>query len=95
MTAYVLRFVWNLRTHCRNKTQGETDVRPKNGPLSPQELQCAENHWIKEVQKTLKEGEILKELSPRMDTDDFGQVGGLADKALVSSETRLPALLPI
>ena len=44
VTAYVLRFVWNLRTHCRNRTQEETDVKLKNGPLSPQELQCAENN---------------------------------------------------
>ena len=55
MTAYVLRFLWNLRTHCRNRTQEETDVKPKNGPLSPQELQCSENNWIKETQKTLKD----------------------------------------
>ena len=97
VTAYVLRFLWNLRTHCRNRTQEETDVKLKNGPLSPQELQCAENNWIKEAQKKLKDrlrkGD-LKELSPYTDPDDIVRVGGRADKALVSFETTHPALLP-
>ena len=68
-----------------------------DGPLSPQELQHAENHWIKESQKSLsdrlRKGE-LKELSPYTDSDGIVRVRGRADKVFVSYETRHPALLP-
>ena len=72
-------------------------MKPRDGPLSPQELQHAENHWIKESQKSLsdrlRKGE-LKKLSPYRDSSGIVRVGGRADKALVSYETRHPALLP-
>ena len=72
-------------------------MKPRDGPLSPQKLQHAENHWIKESQKSLSDrlskGE-LKKLSPYTDSDGIVRVDGRADKALVSYETRHPALLP-
>ena len=72
-------------------------MKPKEGPLSPEELESAENHWIKESQKSLKDrlmkGE-LKNLSPYTDSDGIVRVGGRADKALVSYQTKHPTLLP-
>ena len=72
-------------------------MKPKEGPLLPEELQEAEHHWIKENQKglsdRLKKGE-LKTFSPYKDSDGIVRVGGRVDKALVSYETRHPALLP-
>ena len=68
VTAYMLRLIWNLRAQRRNKTHAEeNDMKPKEGPLLPEELQEAEHHWIKESQKSLsdrlKKGE-LKKFSP-------------------------------
>ena len=72
-------------------------MKPKEGPLSPQELQNAEDHWIKESQKSfsdrLRKGEF-KKFSPYTDSDGIVRVGDQVDKALVSYETRHPALLP-
>ncbi|XP_068707514.1 uncharacterized protein [Montipora foliosa] len=68
VTAYMLRLIWNLRSQRHNKTHPEeNDMKPKEGPLLPKELQEAEHHWIKESQKSLsdrlKKGE-LKKFSP-------------------------------
>ena len=98
VTAYILRVVWNLHASChKNKAPEENKMKPKEGPLSPEELESAENHWIKESQNSLKDrlmkGE-LKNLSPYRDSDGIVRVGGRADKALVSYETKHPALLP-
>ena len=98
VTAYMLRLIWNLRAQRHNKTHPEeNDIKPKEGPLQPEELQEAEHHWIKESQKSLsdrlKKGE-LKKFSPYKDSDGIIRVGGRVDKALVSYETRHPALLP-
>lgn len=64
-------------------------MKPKEGPTSPQELQEAEYHCIKESQKSLsnclKKGE-RKKLSPLTDSDVIIRVGGRVDKALVSYE---------
>ena len=68
----------------------KNEMKPIDGPLSPQELQQAENHWIKESQKSLsgrlKKGELNK-LSPSTDSDGIVRVRGPADKLLVSYET--------
>ncbi|XP_068678843.1 uncharacterized protein [Montipora foliosa] len=98
VTAYMLRLIWNLRAQRHNKTHPEeNNMKPKEGPLMPKELQEAEHHWIKESQKSLsdrlKKGE-LKKFSPYKDSDGIVRVGGRVDKALVSYETRHPALLP-
>ena len=72
-------------------------MKPNEGPLSPQELQNAEDHWIKLGQKSfsdrLRKGEFRK-FSPYTDSDGIVRVGGRVDKALVSYGTRHPALLP-
>ena len=98
VTAYTLRLIWNLRAQRHNKTHPEENhMKPNEGPLSPQELQNAEDHWIKESQKSfsdrLRKGEFRK-FSPYTDSDGIVPVGGRVDKALVSYETRHPALLP-
>ena len=98
VTAYTLRLVWNLRASCsKNKAQEENVMEPKEGPLSPEELENAENSWTKESQKSLKDrlmkGE-LKKLSPYTDSDGIVRVGGRADNALLAYETKHPALLP-
>ena len=96
--AYILRLIWNLRAQRHNKTHPEeNNMKPKEGPLLPKELQEAEHHWIKVSQKSLSDrlekGE-LKTFSPYKDSDGIVRVGGRVDKALVSYETRHPALLP-
>ena len=98
VTAYILRLIWNLRAQRHNKTHPEeNNMKPKEGPLLPKELQEAEHHWIKESQKSLSDrlekGE-LKKFSPYKDSYGIVRVGGRVDKALVSYETRHPALLP-
>ena len=98
VTAYILRLIWNLGAQRHNKTHPEeNNMKPKEGPLLPKELQEAEHHWIKESQKSLsdrlKKGE-LKTFNPYKDSDGIVRVGGRVDKALVSYETRHPALLP-
>ena len=43
-----LRLIWNLWAQPYNKTHPEeNDMKPKEGPLLPKELQEAEHHWIK------------------------------------------------
>ncbi|XP_068750929.1 uncharacterized protein [Montipora capricornis] len=38
--AYMLRLIWTLRAQCHNKTHPEeNDMKPKEGPLFPEELQ--------------------------------------------------------
>ena len=98
VNAYTLRLIWNLRAQHHNKTHPEENhMKPKEGPLSPQELQKAEDHWIRESQRSisdrLRKGEF-KKFSPYTDSDGIVRVGGRVDKALVSYETRHPALLP-
>ena len=98
VTAYTLRFIWRLRKRGRKgSAEGEEALKHEDGPLSPQELQDAETHWLKESQKTLKDslskGEF-RNLSPYVDLEGVVRVGGRADKALVSYETRHPVLLP-
>ena len=59
-------------------------MKPKEGPLSPEELESAENHWIKESQKSLKDRLMkgkLKNLSPYTDSDCIVRVGGRTDNA--------------
>ena len=96
VTAYALRFIRNLRARCQRRT-GNDNLKVDDGPLSLQELEEAEHHWIKASQKSLndrlKKGE-LKRLSPYTDPHGIIRVGGRVDKALVSYESRHPAILP-
>ena len=72
-------------------------MQVSHGPLAPQELEKAEKYWVKESQKTLqdrlKKGE-LQQLSPFTDENGIIRVGGRVDEALVSYETKHPAMLP-
>ena len=98
VTAYTLRFIRRLqaRGH-KGSAEEEKTLKSEDGPLSPEELKDAETHWLKESQKTLRnrlsKGEF-RNLSPYVDQEGVWRVGGRADKALVSYETRHPVLLP-
>ncbi|XP_048579040.1 uncharacterized protein LOC125560752 [Nematostella vectensis] len=69
----------------------------RQGPLAPEELKKAEEHWIKKMQDTLhgrhEKGEFAP-LSPFVDDKGIIRVGGRVDAALVSYDTRHPILLP-
>ena len=98
VTAYILRLAWNLRVSCsKNKALEINNMKPKQGPLLSEELKSTENHWIIVCQKSLKDrlmkGE-LRNLSPYTDSDSIVRVGGHANNAIVSYETKHPALLP-
>ena len=98
VTAYTLGFIWRLRKRGqKGSAEGEEALKHEDGPLSLQELQDAETHWLKESQKTLKDslskGEF-RNLSPYVDPEGVVREGDRADKALVSYETRHPVLLP-
>ena len=97
VSAFVLRFISNLRMQLENNKTAESSKEANDGPLTPQELQDAEIYWVKESQKgllgRLKKGNF-QELSPFTDNKGFIRVGGRADEALTSYEARHPALLP-
>ena len=90
VTARIQRLANKMRLRRQNQEGRE-------GPLSPEELQNAERFWIKESQKSLhsrvKKGEF-RTLSPFADGQGVVRVGGRIDQAVVSYETRHPALLP-
>lgn len=86
VTAYVFRFLTNLKAKCLEK----------DGPLSVEELSMAENYWIRETQKKLRddmEKGTFKSLSPFV-KDDIIYVGGRVGNGLFSYDMRHPALLP-
>ena len=96
ITAYVLRFMKKIINKKRNKDK----VRQRADnieSLTPQELELAERHWLIDAQKGLRKriakGE-LSTLSPFTDPDGVIRVGGRADRATVSYESKHPALLP-
>ena len=69
----------------------------RNGPLTPEQLEKAEIFWIKEAQRDLhrrKERGEFKSLSPFQDDKGVIRVGGRVDEAIVSYDTKHPALLP-
>ena len=91
VTAYVHRYVKNLKARCRKRD--EEEVR---GPLAPSELEHAEMYWVKMVQKPLHarlKADEFKTLSPYIDGDVI-RVGGRAEKSKISYEMRHPVLLP-
>ena len=98
VTAYTLRFIRTMQA-CGQKglaEEGKT-LKSEDGPLSPEELKDAETYWLKESRKTLRDrlnkGKFSN-LSPYMAQAGVWRVGGRADKALVSYETRHLVLLP-
>jgi len=90
VTARIQRLANKIRFRRHTQTGRE-------GPLAPEELEKAERFWIKESQKSLhsriKKGEF-RSLSPFVDGQGVVRVGGRVDQAVVSYETRHPALLP-
>ncbi|KAK3736377.1 hypothetical protein QZH41_006148 [Actinostola sp. cb2023] len=90
VTAHIRRLAQKIKA----KREGRQGL---DGPLTPQELVEAELFWIKEAQKSLhtrQERGEFQSLSPFVDDNGVLRVGGRIDKAVVSYDTRHPALLP-
>ena len=91
ITAYVQRFSRNVRL--KNEDKPKRDL----GPLTREELQDAEEYWLKQAQsnlsRRLKKGEF-KTLSPYVDDKKLIRVGGRVDPSLVSYDNECPVLLP-
>ena len=50
VTSYVRRFIQN----CRNKfAQSKGNQQPETGPLTSQELETAEDYWLKQMQSSI------------------------------------------
>lgn len=85
---------WGLLEECERVGK---PLKSEDGPLSTEESKDAETYCLQERQKTLRDrlskGEF-RNLSPYIDQEGVWRVGGWADKALVSYETRHPVLLP-
>ena len=94
VTSYVLRFIQNCRRKCDRK---ERNQQAETGPLTNQELETAEEYWLKQMQLNLitrlHKGDF-KTLSPFKDDRDILRVGGRVDPTLVSYDDKRPALLP-
>ena len=96
VTGYVLKFVRKIRKKKTDETS-EQLVNPDPKYLSAQQLNEAETYLIKDAQKDLHnriKKEELTTLSPFTDSEGVIRVGGRADKATVSYESKHPALLP-
>ena len=86
VTAYVLRFVKN----CRNSVK-ETEE------LSAQELEEAEQCWVKDMQSTFKEeklADLKKHLGNDKDTKGIIRCYGRLNNSSLPIESRNPILLP-
>ena len=69
----------------------------QQGPLIPEELLQAELFWIRDAKKGIHDRLVkseFKTLSPFIDSKGIIRVGERLDKAIVSYETKHPALLP-
>ena len=89
VTAWILRYVQNLR--CKRKPKKEID------PLTSDELERGEEIWIKTGQRELHERvekKVFNMLSPFTDEKEIIRVGGRADKAIVTYDSKHPVLLP-
>ena len=90
VTAYVIRFCRNLRARsCRERE----DI----GSLNAEEIDRAEEHWVKKAQAGLSTKITkweFKTLSPFTDDKGIIRVGGRVDPALVSRDEKHAALLP-
>ena len=97
VTAYVLRFVKNLKAKHEAKGKEESAVDMRCDSLSPDELNAAEIYWALEaqldMQRKYKEGDYSA-LSLFLDKDGVIRVEGRVNKAIISYESRHPILLP-
>ena len=92
-TAYVLRFCHNLRI----KVKQPDDQEVESGPLTPAEIESAEEYWLKEAQSSLSqrmEKGDFKSLTPFFDEKGIIRVGGRVDPSLLSYDNKPAALLP-
>jgi hypothetical protein len=93
VTAWILR----IKAKILAKRQLKDESTPEGDCLTPEELERSRTFWIKEAQKSLNprvQAKELRTLSPFTDKEGIIRVGGRIDNALVSYETRHPALLP-
>ena len=92
----LMRVTARIRRLAEKIRLGKYDQHGNEGPLTPEELQQAEIYGIKQAQTTLysrlDRGEF-KSLSPFKDENGVIRVVGRLDEAIVSYETRHPALL--
>ncbi|KAK3744503.1 hypothetical protein QZH41_006346 [Actinostola sp. cb2023] len=90
VTAWIQRLAEKIRLR-------RHDQHGREGPLDTDELQKAETFWVKNAQEDLTRRFLkgdFKTLSPFIDDEKVIRVGGRIDKAIVSYETKHPALLP-
>ena len=97
VTAYVVRFVKNLKAKYEANGKEESAVDTRCDSLSPDELDAAEIYWAleaqRDIQRKYKEGDYSA-LSPFVDKDGVIRVGGRVDKAIISYDSKHPILLP-
>ena len=94
VTAWVLKFKNKLLAK-KGRVQQENSVEEES--LTPNEIEESRKIWIKEAQNCLKDRlkrNEFRTLSPFVDKEGIIRVGGRVDNALVSYETKHPALLP-
>ena len=94
VTAWVLKFKNKLMAKIR-RVREENSVAEES--LTPNELEESRKVWINEAQKCLKDRlkrNEFRTLSPFEDEEGIIRVGGRVENALVSYETKHPALLP-
>lgn len=91
VTAYVLRFVHNVRCRLTKST-------PTTGELTTEETSVAERKWIKELQVLMKRSEKFKQtkLSLHLYEDEDGilRCRGRIDNAPLPHDSKFPILLP-
>lgn len=94
ITAYVQRF---CRALLVKQDHDDKNMQRELEHLTTEELQAAEEYWIKYAQSSLvrrlKKGEF-KTLSPFVDDRKIIRVGSRVDPSLVSYENERPVLLP-
>ena len=99
VTAYVYRFITNLKSHGNNQ----------QGPLTATELYQAKMHWLKDCQQqvygkeisnlsssplTTKRLPLVKQLRLFLDKDRYIRCGGRIHNAPISQLAKFPYLLP-
>ena len=91
VTAYVVRFVSNLK-------QSKMKKRLVDGVIRHEEVDCARELWIKEVQKSVYNNKNFDQvkISLSLFTDDKGilRCGGRLKNAPIPYDARLPIFLP-
>jgi hypothetical protein len=91
ITSYIKRFIQNCRNKCgRNERNQQQEV----GPLTSQELENAEEYWLKQMQsnilKRLPRGDF-ETLSLYMDDRNILRVGGRVDPTHRNNRHRMRA----